>query len=195
MEYTRKQPSNRGWWFAGAAAVLTMFFFLSSFLKGDTPALVTKAVVVLKGDSQVTGTVTFEQKSKSGVVTISGELRGLDPLASRGLHVHQFGDTTGGCASAGPHFNPYSRNHGAPSDAERHVGDLGNIKTDEVGSASFQFEDSLISLNGPLSIVGRAVVLHAGTDDLGRGNDAESLKTGNAGARAACGVIGLTIDN
>jgi len=150
--------------------------------------------VTLKGDSKATGTVTFEQQ-KNGVTTITGELRNLDPNALRGFHIHQFGDLTDGCLSAGPHFNPFSKNHGAPTDTERHVGDLGNIKTDESGSASFKFEDSLISLNGPLSILGRAVVLHAGTDDLGRGDDPESLKTGNAGARAACGVIGLTADN
>lgn len=31
------------------------------------------------------------------------------------------GDISKGCASAGPHFNPYNRTHGAPSDSERHV--------------------------------------------------------------------------
>ncbi|KAJ7095815.1 superoxide dismutase [Mycena belliarum] len=194
MDFNNKsnKSSNRGWWIAGLA-VFSLFIFWSSFLRStSTVNLVTKAVVVLKGDSKATGTVTFEQRKN--VVIVTGKLQNLDPLASRGLHIHQFGDLTSGCASAGPHFNPYGKNHGAPSDEERHVGDLGNIQTDESGSASFTFEDSLISLNGPLSILGRAVVLHAGTDDLGRGGDPESLKTGNAGARAACGVIGLPVN-
>lgn len=51
--------------------------------------------------------------------------------------------------------------------------------------------DKQISLIGPYSIVGRSVVVHAGTDDLGKGGHADSLTTGNAGGRAACGVIGI----
>jgi len=188
MEYPKKQSSGRGWWVGGAVASILLFLLWNS--RGtERVGTVTKAVVVLKGDSQATGTITFEQQKNSVLVT--GEIRNLDTDTLRGFHIHQFGDLTDGCQTAGPHFNPFAKNHGAPGDKERHVGDLGNIKTDESGTASFQFEDRLISLNGPLSIVGRAVVLHAGTDDLGLGGNAESLKTGNAGARAACGVIGL----
>jgi superoxide dismutase, Cu-Zn family len=47
-------------------------------------------------------------------------------------------------------------------------------------------------LNGPLSIVGRALVIHADPDDLGLGGVELSKTTGNAGARSACGVIGIT---
>lgn len=64
------------------------------------------------------------------------------------------GDVTNGCASAGPHFNPLGKNHGAPIDTERHVGDLGNIESDRSGNAKFTFDDTVITLNGPLSIVG-----------------------------------------
>jgi Cu-Zn family superoxide dismutase len=42
------------------------------------------------------------------------------------------------------------------------------------------------------SILGRSIVVHKNRDDEGRGGDEESKKTGNAGARLACGVIGLS---
>ena len=48
-----------------------------------------------------------------------------------------------------------------------------------------------VDLIGDRSVVGRGIVVHADPDDLGQGNDAESLKTGNAGDRLACGVIKL----
>lgn len=108
------------------------------------------------------------------------------------MHIHQFGDNTNGCTSAGPHFNPFSKTHGAPEDDNRHVGDLGNITTDASGVAKGSKKDLLVKLLGANSVVGRSVVVHSGTDDLGKGGNEESLKTGNAGTRPACGVIGLT---
>lgn len=72
----------------------------------------------------------------------------------------------------------------------RHVGDLGNIPVDASGLATTTFRDSAISLTGSRSIVGRGVIVHYYIDDLGRGGNPDSLITGNAGGRAACGVIG-----
>lgn len=157
-----------------------------------SPFLVLTAVAVLRGDSKVSGTVKFEQTSESEPTTISWEILGNDPNALRGFHVHQFGDNTNGCTSAGPHFNPFKAEHGAPEDDNRHVGDLGNITTDASGVAKGSKQDLLVKLIGVNSVLGRTVVVHAGTDDLGKGGHAESKKTGNAGGRPACGVIGLT---
>ncbi|KAK0513424.1 hypothetical protein JMJ35_004410 [Cladonia borealis] len=150
-----------------------------------------KAVAVLRGESSVGGTVTFEQSSESSPTTITYDIHGSDPSAERGMHVHQFGDNTNGCTSAGPHFNPFSKQHGAPSDTERHVGDLGNFKTDDHGHSHGSITDSLVKLIGPESVLGRTIVVHSGTDDLGKGGHEQSKITGNAGARPACGVIGI----
>jgi len=150
-----------------------------------------KAVAVLRGDSNVKGTVTFEQSSESSPTTITYDITGHDANAERGMHIHQFGDNTNGCTSAGPHFNPFGKQHGAPEDSERHVGDLGNFKTDGQGNAKASITDSHIKLIGEHSVLGRTIVVHAGTDDLGKGGHEESKKTGNAGARPACGVIGI----
>jgi hypothetical protein len=83
--------------------------------------------------------------------------------------------------------NPHGKTHGAPEDEERHVGDLGNFKTDGQGNAKGSVSDKLIKLIGPESVLGRTIVVHAGTDDLGKGGHEESKKTGNAGPRPACG--------
>jgi len=148
-----------------------------------------KAVCVLKSD-KVNGVVNFVQEGSS--VKVTGSIDGLAP-GQHGFHVHQFGDNTDGCTSAGPHFNVDGSTHGAPEDpkGERHAGDLGNVVADADGKANINISDSLISLCGDNSILGRTVVVHADVDDLGKGGHELSKATGNAGGRLACGVIGI----
>ena len=71
------------------------------------------------------------------------------------------------------------------------MGDLGNLQANEYGEAKFNFFENKIHLVGPLSIIGRSCVVHLYQDDLGEGGTDESLKTGSAGPRIACGVVGL----
>ncbi len=175
----------------GAGLVITgLMGLLSSPGAGQPPAAkdapaVTHAVAVLhptKGND-VKGIVRFTEKA--GVVEISGEILGLSP-GPHGFHVHEYGDTTAvDGASAGGHFNPSGRPHAGPDADERHVGDLGNITADKDGTAKFRMTDRIIRLNGPHSIIGRGLVVHAKADDL------KSQPSGDAGGRVATGVIGV----
>ncbi|CAI9781478.1 unnamed protein product [Fraxinus pennsylvanica] len=121
-----------------------------------------------------------------GPTTVNVRVTGLTP-GKHGFHLHEFGDTTNGCISTGPHFNPNGLTHGAPEDEVRHAGDLGNIVADAKGVAEATIVDSQIPLSGPDSVVGRAFVVHELEDDLGKGGHELSLSTGNAGGRLACG--------
>ena len=151
-----------------------------------------KAVAFLTGSGSVKGNITLSQEKESSPIRIHVSLIGLPPGGKHGFHIHEFGDISGGCASTGGHYNPFNKTHGAPTAKERHVGDLGNVQADAYGSVSVTFTDSQFSLYGPCSVLGRGIVLHNGTDDLGLGGHNLSMTTGNAGARLACGVIGLS---
>ncbi|XP_078699424.1 superoxide dismutase [Cu-Zn]-like isoform X2 [Branchiostoma floridae x Branchiostoma belcheri] len=135
--------------------------------------------------------IHFEQESPTSPVDVRGEVVGLTE-GLHGFHVHWFGDMTNGCTSMGSHYNPYHKEHGGPTDTNRHVGDLGNIIAGADGKAPVNIIDDQISLFGEYSILGRGLVVHAGEDDLGKGGTELSLTTGNAGERLACGVIAIT---
>ncbi|CAG8499760.1 1584_t:CDS:2, partial [Acaulospora colombiana] len=157
-----------------------------------------KAVAVLHGDKKfesdsVHGIVKFTQEDENALTLIDVEIEGLTP-GEHGFHVHEFGDNTDGCTSAGDHYNPTNKHHGAPQDEVRHVGDLGNISASENGTVKTKIKDKFIALVGPHSVVGRTIIVHADKDDLGKGNHPLSLSTGNAGARVACGIIGKQWD-
>lgn len=146
-------------------------------------AAVTKASCVLnptKGN-KVEGLVTFTKVE--GGVKISATVNNLTPGA-HGFHVHEFGDCSSADGmSAGGHFNPAKKQHGAPDALERHAGDLGNLVADEHGVAKYERVDTVIELEGENTIIGRSIIVHANADDL------KTQPTGNAGGRLACGVI------
>ena len=139
-------------------------------------------------DSKIKGVVTFTEEDNLVIININ--LSGLKKNSLHGFHVHEAGDLTHGCESMCAHFNPYKCNHGCPGSRERHVGDLGNLQTDNKGNANYITIDNIIKLRGLCNIIGRGLIIHADPDDCGFGNNTESLKTGNAGKRIACAIIG-----
>ncbi|XP_067848311.1 superoxide dismutase [Cu-Zn]-like [Heptranchias perlo] len=115
----------------------------------------------------------------SQILTLRGLESRLEERSAHGYH------------SIGPHFNPRRKIHGGGQDEERHVGDLGNVEANEEGVAEFLIENQLLSLSGTESVIGRAMVIQAEEDDLGKGENEESLITGNAATGLAWGVIGI----
>jgi len=141
------------------------------------------AVLQPTAGNDVEGVVHFE-KVEDGI-QVSGKVTGLTP-GEHGFHVHQWGNITAADGTAtGGHFNPTGKPHGAPNERMRHVGDLGNIVANDDGVAEFSFIDEGLKFQGPASIIGRGLIVHAGRDDL------TSQPTGAAGARVAQAVIGV----
>lgn len=137
----------------------------------------------------ITGVI--KQKSGKNGCTVKYDINGLTD-GKHGFHIHKCGDMTKGCETGCEHFNPFNKNHGGPHSQERHAGDLGNITSlNGISKGSITVKDISCDPKTKISIVGRMFVIHEDEDDLGKGGDEESLKTGNAGKRIACSIIGL----
>lgn len=145
---------------------------------------------------KVNGYVVFHQCGPSNQVTVHFMIRGPSNQ-THAIHIHEFGDLRKGCDSLGSHFNPTDDTHGSIMyNMPRHAGDLiNNIVFNNEGIFEYKYYDDSISLyQGPRCILGRSIVIHEKADDLGLGlgvSKEESLKTGNAGKRICCSVIGL----
>lgn len=131
----------------------------------------------------VSGTVRFQQRG--GKVLVTANVAGLKPGAEHGFHVHDKGDCSAADGmSAGGHFNPASKPHGSPQHAERHAGDMPNLKADAGGKAVLSFETDLLAVGaGASNVVGRSVIVHRDPDDF------TTQPTGNSGPRLACGLV------
>jgi Cu-Zn family superoxide dismutase len=70
--------------------------------------------------------------------------------------------------------------HGMPRDSQRHVGDLGNIETNDGGVSYIALRDDVISIgfNKIRNVVGLPIVIHNLTDDGGHTGKGESNTTG-----------------
>jgi len=144
-------------------------------------------------DYDIQGIVYMRELYIGGPVEFNLNIEGLPKSKAIGFHIHESGDyITNGCTSLCAHFNPTNTTHGALNDANSHIGDLGNIVTDENGICKMTIVADRVRLRGPHHILGRSLIVHEDTDDLGLGSTEESLKTGNSGKRIAFSPILLT---
>jgi Cu-Zn family superoxide dismutase len=162
---------------------------LSSLLTacaGMQPAADTTATADLRTPAgQSVGTAHLTQVGN--VVRLVVEARGLPP-GLHAFHIHAVGkcdppDFT----TAGGHFNPTGKQHGALNPQGSHAGDLPNLNIGPDGTGRLETATEQVTLgSGPTSLWdadGSALVVHAAPDDF------KTDPTGNAGGRIACGVL------
>jgi superoxide dismutase, Cu-Zn family len=161
---------------------------------GDDDRSKRRAVAALTDASgQKVGMAVF--KESHGRVDVKATVwRGAPGF--HGFHVHAVGECVPPFTSAGGHFNPAGVPHGD------HAGDMPSLLVNEDGTGELQFETDRFSISDLFDSDGSAVIVHAGRDNFANiptryhshatdtfGPDTETLATGDAGARAACGVI------
>ena len=165
------------------AVLLSIFVLAGCAAPRQTAGPHATAVLRPASGSQVHGELTFTQVGLDRVRVV-GEIAGHS-TGPKGFHIHEKGDCSAPDAtSAGGHFNPASSKHGS-STRTGHAGDMGNLTFNDSGKATIDtiVEGLSVSTNAPNGIIGRAVVVHMQADDL------KTDPAGNAGERAACGVI------
>ena len=143
------------------------------------------------------GNVFFEQRGRDGTVVVFGRARDL-PAGFHGFHVH----TTGLCdapgfTTAGGHYNPEGTTH------RDHAGDMPSLLINSDGEGFISFATDRFTISELLAGDGSAVIVHAAADNFANipnryrspasppqgGPDPETLATGDAGSRLACGVV------
>lgn len=161
-----------------------------------------KAFVLINGrnpatkNSLIEGKLLIEQIDDEHI-SISGYLNGLNNNSLHAMHIHETGLVEhNNCKDTGPHFNPlFSIYHGSPNESNlknKHIGDLGNIKTDLFGSVylnNLKFNHLTIKWKNIFNVLNRSIVIHQNTDDLGTADNLSSKSNGNSGPRIACGKI------
>ena len=130
--------------------------------------------------------MNFPSLAVDGVL-VRLEVKGLTP-GLHAVHVHTVGKCEApGFTSAGGHFNPGGKKHGLKSPDGAHAGDLPNMLIAKDGAGRFEALTDAITLkagsNSVFDADGSALVIHVGVDDY------VTDPTGNAGDRAACGLI------
>jgi len=155
---------------------------LTPNLKEPKESRVAITTLESRSNSTTTGSATFTESDDK--VTLELEVSGATP-GLHGAHIHQTGDCSAAdAASAGGHWNPATVTHG-PADPGHHLGDLGNIEIGQDGKGTLTVTKAAwkIGDGSPQDVVGKALVIHGGQDDL------VTDPAGNSGSRVACGVI------
>jgi superoxide dismutase, Cu-Zn family len=145
------------------------------------------AVLVDAGGQKVARVTLIQRRGK---VIVGVRARGLTP-GFHGFHVHAVGKCEApDFTSAAGHLKQGDQVHGD------HAGDMPVLLVNGDGTASAAFETDRFKLADLRDADGSAVMIHTGRDNYANiptryapAPDTETLNTGDAGSRTACGVI------
>ena len=138
-----------------------------------------------KNNSGAIGKLRFNETK--GIVKLEAKFMNLSP-GIHAIHLHEKADCSSPDGkSAGGHWNPTFNKHGKWGDENGyHKGDIGNFEVDENGNGAITMETNEWCIDcedESKNIIGKAVIVHQGTDDL------TSQPSGAAGSRIICGAI------
>ena len=127
---------------------------------------------------------------EDGDVLVRVNAHGLTP-GFHGFHVHATGVCAAPFTTAGGHFNAGTAGHPG------HSGDMPVLLINADGTGEARFKTDRFAISDLFDADGSAIIVHAGVDNYANiptrysagGPDATTLGTGDAGARAACGVV------
>ncbi len=164
----------------------------------SSKARVARAKLV-NADGDRVGRVSFSPV-RGGAVLVRAHITDAEP-GFHGFHVHETGECDadapdGAFTTAGGHLSRGHQSHG------EHAGDMPSLLVLDDGNARLRFETDLFRMSDLFDKDGSAAMVHEGPDNFANiperyvsstsgepGPDEETLSTGDAGARFACGVV------
>jgi Cu-Zn family superoxide dismutase len=136
-------------------------------------------------DGKDVGTARLVQTPAGVLITLS--VKGIPP-GEHAFHIHGVGKCEPPFTSAGGHFNPAGRKHGAMAPEGMHAGDMPNLHVPADGALTVEVLNPAVTLekgkpNSLFGPEGTSLIIHAGKDDY------KTDPTGDAGGRIACALI------